>query len=456
MKILIFIEVDVVVRHFVYSSAFVELEKYHEVAYVYPFNHKRLGLVDPRKTHPSNIRLYDLPVCKDRLKIWRYLFFVEQLRGRPGQPKLHIQSYRTLFKNGNPLYGYILFRFLGLPCIFHIFRFLATHYLRLLSNTPLENILTDYQPDLVIHPCVLEGLYINDLVSYCNHNSIQLLVLMNSWDNPASKRSVVGTDYWLFVWGPQTRIHAETIMQMPSSRVIEFGSAQFDILYRNPNSTAEHTLSLNQIYNSKPTILYAGSSKATDEFSHLMEIDLAIENKSLPSLNVIYRPHPWGGCGVNPSRFLDYKFKNIYFDHSMLDYIHQSASGIDSKFLASYSDARDLLSSVDCVISPLSTILIESLILGKPPMCFMPVDETGAEHFQAAKSQVHFRDILNHEHVQVCWSIDELIASIPKLIARSKDSESLGYLRRSSEYFVRSFDVPYSQRLLDFVESFAS
>ena len=28
---------------------------------------------------------------------------------------------------------------------------------------------------------------------------------MNSWDNPASKRTVISNDFWLLVWGPQTK-----------------------------------------------------------------------------------------------------------------------------------------------------------------------------------------------------------------------------------------------------------
>ena len=43
MKILIFIETDVVVRHFIFSKAFLFLNKFHDVVYVFPDGDKRLG-----------------------------------------------------------------------------------------------------------------------------------------------------------------------------------------------------------------------------------------------------------------------------------------------------------------------------------------------------------------------------------------------------------------------------
>ena len=43
MKILIFIETDVVIRHFIFSKAFHYLNKFHDVVYVFPDGDKRLG-----------------------------------------------------------------------------------------------------------------------------------------------------------------------------------------------------------------------------------------------------------------------------------------------------------------------------------------------------------------------------------------------------------------------------
>ena len=63
---------------------------------------------------------------------------------------------------------------------------------------------------------------------------IPVVVVMNSWDNPCSKRSVVSNNYKLLVWGPQSRAHAERLMRMTPENIIEFGAAQFDV-YKSPS-----------------------------------------------------------------------------------------------------------------------------------------------------------------------------------------------------------------------------
>ena len=39
---------------------------------------------------------------------------------------------------------------------------------------------------------------------------------MNSWDNPSTKRSLIGNPDWLFVWGEQTKKHAEKFVDKMS------------------------------------------------------------------------------------------------------------------------------------------------------------------------------------------------------------------------------------------------
>ena len=63
---------------------------------------------------------------------------------------------------------------------------------------------------------------------------------------------------------------------------------------------------------------------------------------------------------------LKVKWKHIKIDVDMINYLKNISNGEETKYLSSYSHTHDLLSNVDCVISPLSTIILESLIHGKP------------------------------------------------------------------------------------------
>ena len=51
---------------------------------------------------------------------------------------------------------------------------------------------------------------------------------MNSWDNPSTKRSIVGNPDWLFVWGDQTKNHAIKYMNISKDKVIKFGAPQVE------------------------------------------------------------------------------------------------------------------------------------------------------------------------------------------------------------------------------------
>ncbi|MBO8230558.1 hypothetical protein CU313_06945 [Prochlorococcus marinus str. MU1404] len=452
MKILIFIEHSAIIRHFIDSNAFSLIAKKHEVVYALPFGHKRLGKLKKKDVKIKYAKIVNLPVDEKRVSLWSSRFSVELLKGLKGWNSFQIKNSRRIFKNLNPLKIYFLYRFFGMPLIFDIFTYLVNRKLIKNPNKKLEALVKKEKPDVIIHPSVLSGVYINDLVYVGNNFKIPIIVIMNSWDNPSSKRSVVSNNYWLLVWGPQTKMHARKLMNMPDNKVIEFGAAQFDIYSKNPKRSRENILLYHNIRDlNYPTLLYAGSSKNTDEFSHLKKIDNAIILKKIPKVNIIYRPHPWGEGGKNSSRFRNYQFKNIVIDRNMKTYLLNNKK-FESNFSAKYSDTRDLLYSVDAVISPLSTILIEAMIMGKSPLCFMPIDEKDTFHFQLAKYNTHFKELLSKKEIIVVWGGNNLLTGIKDLINKIKNKENHTNLKKESEFFVKSFNVTFKKRILDFVE----
>ena len=451
MKILVFIETDVVVRHFVFSNAFEKLHNYHEVVYIFPNGDKRLGQISPNDLKLGNCRRIKLKPNNKRLKLWRIRFFVEKLRYKKGISIKVIRQWRKDFKEGNPIYAFFLYRFFGLPLIFKIFTIFVNTLISKNQNYGMLEILAKEKPDMLIHPSVLEGIYIDDVVFYGNKIKKPVVIIMNSWDNPLTKRSVVNKDYFLLVWGKQTKSHALKYMGLKEDKVIEFGSAQFDIYYKKEKVKKNLSLKSNNSKENLKTLLYAGSSKYADEFSHLLLIDSAITNGLLPKLNVIYRPHPWGGCGYRGYRFKNYKFKNIIYDKNMISYISRDFEKDHSKFLPNLELTKDLLMNVDIVLSPLSTILLESMILGKIPICFMAEDEKQAKHFHMVKRSPHFEEILSNKNVIILNNKDFLIEAIYEGLQKSSSDIVLEELKKDSEFFISKFPKSYNQRLLEFV-----
>ncbi len=449
MKILIFIESDVVVRHFIFSKAFHYLQQFHDVIYVFPDGDKRLGNISLDKLDIQGSKRLKLMPYKERLKLWRLRFFVEKLRSKKGVPNAVLNQWRKDFTKGNPKYAKYIYLFFGLPLVFPLFTLIINFLIKKLPNLELIKILKDVKPDLLIHPSVLQGSYIDDVIYYGNKIKKPVVIIMNSWDNPLTKRSVVNKDYFLLVWGKQTKQHAINYMGLDKNKVIEFGAAQFDIynLFNDSNSSD------NKFKNQKfKTLLYAGSSKFADEFAHLLKIDEAIKLGTIPKIKVIYRPHPWGHCGYKGYRFKNHTFENIVFDSNMKEYVFRDFSKDNSKFLPKMENARDLLKKVDLVLSPLSTILLEAMILGKTPICLMPENEIQAEHFHMVKKSPHFKEILENKEVIVIEGSEFLMDGIKKALNSSMKIEKSEILKKDSEFFITKFSKPFNKRLLDFVE----
>jgi hypothetical protein len=298
---------------------------------------------------------------------------------------------------------------------------------------------------------VLEGLYLNDLIDLCQRRRIPLIVIMNSWDNPSTKRAMVGNPDWLLVWGEQTQRHAVEFARMPVDRAIKFGAAQFEVYRAPPRISREAFCQVNGLDSTRRILLYAGSSKGTDEIAHLSALDQAIEAGQLGATTVLYRPHPWGGGGRNGHLLLDTVWRNVRIENSMKDYLEKVRSGFSGKYLPDYRDTHDVLSCVDAVISPLSTIILEAALHRKPVMCFLPLEDT-SEHFRRDLALTHFHQMFDVPEIVVAKGEQNLIRQTQVLLNQVGDHDCAARLGNAMNFFVEPFDRPYPVRLTEFVE----
>jgi len=448
MKILIFIEHDIIIRHFIHSGVFAALSKKHDVKYIFPEKgHKRiqsdieaLNLDTPYLHLQTNSR---------RQELWKRLYIADRLYFRIGK---QFRTLRHVHRKAIGPKANLIYTFLSLPGMFQLLR---RWVMRQLAKTPydaLEKLLDHELPDLILHPSILHGLFISDLVEVSLKRNIPFAVIMNSWDNPSTKKAMVGQPDYLLVWGEQTKRHAIKFMKTPEDRVIKFGAAQFDI-YRTPSSmTRVEFCKRHDIDLDAKIVLYAGSSKETDEFQHLVDIDHAIGAKSLGKTIIVYRPHPWGGGGRDGGRFLDHDWKHVRIEETMRAYLEQVRDGTHTMSLPEYRHTHDVLSNIDALVSPLSTIIIEGALHQKPVLCFLPEEESDADHFQQAAPLVHFEDMYRMEEFLVAKGQDELLPKLQKLIALTDDDEFKERLTEACSFFVEPHEKSYGARLVDFVE----
>jgi glycosyltransferase involved in cell wall biosynthesis len=442
MKCLVCVDHDIIYRNFVQSGALDGLARAAELMFVFP-DSPRVTVDLAGLPHPW----VKMPVDTVRTSLWRRLFQVMQMRWRPGANWRAIRASQRFTLGWK---GSIQIGFLALPGVFGFYRRHLLARLRGSGNVPLEKLVHDTRPDILLLPTVLEGPFLNDLIDIGRRLGIPTVAIMNSWDNPSTKRSVVGTPDWLLVWGPQTRDHGIRYAGMDPQRVVHFGAAQLDVFRKQPRYDRTELCARHGIDPRRRVILYAGSTKHADEFGHLVLIDQAIAAGELPDVAIIYRPHPWGLCGSGGQRFAAHQWQNVFLDASMQDYVEQVGQGQARMKLADYRDSHDLLSAIDALVSPMSTILLEAAMHGKPILCFQSGMGSN-ESMRVRVNQAQFAELFRNAEVLVCGD-DDFLAAMRRLAGLAADPGIGQRMRAMCEEFVSAFDAPFSERLPVFLQ----
>jgi len=447
VKIFAFIDHDIMLRHFYLNGALEDTLADPASRLVVP------GAPMPKRISMSEdqiggkTRLLIIPEHRRRRQVWARLFHVNRLRWRSGEQFAYLRNSTRRAIGKIHTAQYTLF---ALPGLYQLLGAYSNLVLRRRPNTNLVEKLKRERPDIVVHPTVMDGIYINDLLLACRQAKIPLVVIMNSWDNISTLRYLHHKPDWLLVWGQQTYEHALKYLGMPAERVIRFGSSQFDV-YRHPaRITAEEFRARNDLPDGRRIVLYAGSSKGLQEISHLDKLDAAIEAGKLGEAIILYRPHPWGDGGQGGEHLLDRKWKHVRIDSTMRAYLESVRAGFRGFFLSDYEDTRDVLTHIDCLVSPLSTIILEAALLGKPALCFLPMEEESM-HFKRAAPLEHFQPMYDSPDFVIARAMDELVPGIIDMIRRSEDPETPSRMRKAASYFVDFFDAPYSERLASFL-----
>ena len=447
LKIGIFIDHDIMIRHFVHSKVFKLIIDNHKVDIILPpLGHKRITLDPNEYLEGSEI----IRVCVDTKNrgLWGRLIQVMIMRPRFNKESLYLRRTWRLVTTWK---AEILHTFLGFPFIYNLYR-KAVLLKAKRNETPVKSLLNKKKYDLLINPGLPNGLFINDLIIESERLNIPLIYIMNSWDNPSTAPFAAGIPSLFLAWGQQTANHANVYQKIPKKKIIKFGAAQFDIYRSAPKIDRTEFCKIHKIKNDQKILLYAGGSLGTNEFEHLILFEEAIERGEFGCLNVIYRPHPWGGGGNAGDQIYEHKWKHIKLESTMSNYLKSLKDKGYHLTFPDYSDTHVVLSHVDYVISPLSTILIEAGLHGKPIMCFLPLEDIKAKHFQTVHNLPHFAEFQNNKEVILSKNRRELIENIHLLIEKSKAKDFEYDIKLACEYFVEKHKKSYDSRLLNLIE----
>ena len=134
-----------------------------------------------------------------------------------------------------------------------------------------------------------------------------------------------------------------------------------------------------------------------------------------------------------------------------LEGVKQGRRGIT---LPDYRDTHDVLSNIDALVSPLSTILLEAALHGTPALCFLPDEDAG--HFRLALPLPHFEEFFASSTFRTAHGDAYLVSAVQELLQEVAQPGTGERYRKAASYFVREFDLAYGRRLAEFVETVAA
>jgi len=448
-RLLVFIESDLVIRHFLNSGVLVPLFKQFNVTLVLPpKGWKRISSKVPIDPELYNTARVSIPDAR-RLK-WVALFTLDSFRLRIGYGWWRLLKLRWAivgWRRG--IKGIIR----ALPIIRGISIKKIRQEIDNHSPTELHQLIIREKPQILIHPTTMDGYFINDIIDQGTLHGIPSVLLMNSWDNPSIKRAVSSNPTLMCVWGNQTQAHAIKFMGLKNSQIRKIGSAQFEVFRQTPRIDKRTLQTEHAIPLEHNILLFAASSKNSNDFLHLTWLDEALGDGKFGDWSVIYRPHPYGIPQPQAKNILEHKWKRVVIERSTTAFMKRLAEN-DHRglFMADYRRTHDLLSNVDAVVSPLSTIIIEAAMHGLPVMCFSPREEPGSGIWKANKKLIHFDAVLNCPLVFKATKYSEFLSEIGKLLNTERTQKFEEQMKVFASNFIEDIPGGYADSLLTIVE----
>jgi hypothetical protein len=316
----------------------------------------------------------------------------------------------------------------------------------------LVALLERLNPVFCVVPTSLLDLFCNDVVWACETAKVSCVLLQSGWDNLSSKGLLYWRSPFLGCWGPQSREHAKVLQRLTPKRTGLLGAPHYEFLTpASPEDRAEMRASLGVAPHER-LILFGGSFRQFDETGTLATLERAIIKGRLPGVKIVYRPHPWRAARQHEDSFFSREWQHVVFDPDMRDrYVReQQQAGYIKRHVPMFDMAylSRLLSAADAVISPMSTLLVESLRLDKPTMAIAFGDK---HHYNPSitSQMTHFAELRHSPALLWCDSSDRLVKECGRLLRRGP---SRGDIARQLllERIVRLRPGTYAERLAEF------
>jgi hypothetical protein len=444
-RILIPIPGDIFIRNFIDSGAFSRLEAEYEI-------HFLVSSIVKAKIPFQNIHVVSSDQVSKRTHA-RYLIGYLSMKRFRRRSKTFPIKYRETFYNRLSPAKKAIANALSLPVMAEL---VIRSREALLGTLPeVDRLIQEIAPDFMVIPSGISDSFSIDCLKSAKKQGIRHLLLMFNWDNVSCKGVLSVVPDHMGVWGEQTHEQAVKIHGLSPKAVHILGSPQFEAYFKPVALSRTEFRSKHALPQDKLIVVYLGVARYRDEIATLSELEKAIAAGQLPDTHILYRPHPWKETYPGERNFFEMGFKHITMDPQLAEHYRNqmTASGYSTKsFVPEYGHYPAMLNAVDAVISSLTTMGIESMLMGKPVL--LPV-------FPDDKHSFSLDTLYEYEHHQ-CWRKfpdvvvsdrkERFIQDCQRLIGLAKDKRVSQRLREEAKHVVFFDELPYPDRLFRCVQ----
>jgi hypothetical protein len=236
------------------------------------------------------------------------------------------------------------------------------------------------------------------LVWFGNKKKIPTIGIQENWDNVSSKMFLIHHPSHFATWGRQSSSHLRNFHDFKGN-IVEIGCLRIQPFYEHLQKIKNNKIftNFNDYSNGRFNILVVGTGDAGNDLaliSMLTKYNQIISRGLKASFNISYRPHPW--------KISESQISNV-----------QKISRISGIVLlpneSLHSERINQIIKADCVLSFYSTVILESLILGKT--CIIPefILEQDQDFFSLIDDLPHYSGLAMIKCLKLADSLDELI-----------------------------------------------
>ena len=344
LRIVVLVADDLYVRSFVTSGAFDDLAAEHDLIWV---ANERLTNLEAVQAKPGFVGTVPADPRRMRAHLWICELFkmVNRRRSRSMRIRVDSMSRRSWIKG----------RIAALPGVRHV---LVAYLLRRMGrNAALRKTVETCAPDLVVAPTAGNDLLVHDLVREARSLGIPSLLLVNGWDNLASKATFTTRPDFIGVWGEQSVEHAVRIHRFAPDQVFPLGVPTFQRYFEFDPALSASPYPFRYV-------LFAGCAVPFDERTALRAMDDALVAHGIEDVRVVYRPHPWRVPRAVDDSVREEDFRYLTIDAQVRQsYVGATGPVGPEEFLPELGYYPGLIGNAEFVVCPLSTMVVEAAIL---------------------------------------------------------------------------------------------